>query len=128
MFEISKMYDIGIKKYRDYKFRVCCKDSIPLISLIIRSASIRTFYDHSVTVKYKWNVTNLLKNNFIWWFFFHSETKKIPFNIYQINWKWKIIFCFLLNRWINLEVFWLIKEVFQVLTNLYGLFVFLYPK
>ena len=24
------MYDIGFQRYRDYKFRVCDKDSIPL--------------------------------------------------------------------------------------------------
>ena len=35
MFEISKMYDIGIKKYRDYKFRVSCKNSIPLAQFYI---------------------------------------------------------------------------------------------
>ena len=30
MFEISKICDIEFQRYRDYKFRVCGKDSIPL--------------------------------------------------------------------------------------------------
>ena len=29
-FEISKLYDIGLQRYRDWKFRVCDKDTIPL--------------------------------------------------------------------------------------------------
>ena len=28
--EISKIYDIGFLRYKDYKIRVCGKDSIPL--------------------------------------------------------------------------------------------------
>ena len=34
-FEISKMYDIGFQRHRDYKFRVCGKESIPLIQGVI---------------------------------------------------------------------------------------------
>ena len=32
-FEISKFYDTGLQRYRNYKIRVCCKDSIPLEAL-----------------------------------------------------------------------------------------------
>ena len=30
-FEISKVYDIALQRYRDLIFRVCCKDSIPYL-------------------------------------------------------------------------------------------------
>ena len=30
-FEISKVYDIGLQSYNDWKIRVCDKDSIPLL-------------------------------------------------------------------------------------------------
>ena len=30
---MSKVYDIGFKRYKDYKIRVCGKDSNPLIFL-----------------------------------------------------------------------------------------------
>ena len=42
------MYDIGIKN-----IGIINSELVAKTQLIIRSASIRTFYDHSVTVKYK---------------------------------------------------------------------------
>ena len=32
---MSKVYNVGIQRYRDYKIRVCGKDSIPLHSIYI---------------------------------------------------------------------------------------------
>ena len=78
LFEISKICDIGFQRYRDYKFRVCGKDSIPFCFFGVESIkkqmcghdmiipSIRTKRSMNLECKNKLvtKPSNLLKNRF----------------------------------------------------------------
>ena len=52
-FEISKIYDIGFNRYRDYKIRVCGKDSIPLMNLNCLSYSKWVYLLQVNTLKWR---------------------------------------------------------------------------
>ena len=69
-FKISKLCNIGLPRYRNYKIRICGKDSVPLDSI----ASYFTFYFSFIYFIYNIDLllaielTEIIRNceNFVW--------------------------------------------------------------
>ena len=67
-FKYLKVHDIWMQRYRDYKIRVCCKESIPLFTILLQISVLNINYIFLFRPSYFYSFFNGRVNKHFWWY------------------------------------------------------------